>query len=417
MRWRCSGKSCWRTRSGGSVDRVAQLIPNRVKSVCAFLLVAASAVAFAAPAFTEDEVRRIAAHGPWPASWTRDPSNRVSGNASAIDLGERLFFERRLSASGQVSCSHCHLPERNWSDGLPRAVGLEEVDRNAPSVMNVRYQHWFGWDGAHDSLWAQSIRPIVDPREMGESAARAAKLVRDDRDLACRYRRSFGAAPGADDEKVLVDLAKALAAFQETLVSGRTAFDEFRDALVRGDRSAMARYPEAAQRGLSLFIGKGACDLCHIGPAFTNGEFHDTGVAFFVRPGQVDPGRYGGIKKLLADRMNLLGPYNDDPKRSTATGTRHVSLEHRNFGEFKVPSLRNLEASAPYMHNGSLATLRDVVKHYSEINPDRLHSDGEQILKPLHLAQGEIDDLTAFLETLSDRGGNYHRRPFPEDCN
>jgi cytochrome c peroxidase len=388
-----------------------------VKRACVFLILAVTgAAALAAPTFTEEETRKIAAHGPWPAPWIRDPSNRVSGSAAAIDLGERLFFERRLSANGEISCSRCHLPERNWSDGLPRAVGLEEVDRNAPSVVNVRHQHWFGWDGAHDSLWAQSIRPILDPRELGMSAARVAKLVREDKDLSCRYRKTFGSAPDADDEKVLVDLAKALAAFQETLVSGRTAFDEFRDAIARGDRSGVARYPEAAQRGLRTFIGKGACDVCHIGPAFTNGEFHDTGIGFFVRPGEVDPGRHGGIKKLLADRMNLLGPYNDDPKRSTATGTRHVSLEHRNFGEFKVPSLRNLESSAPYMHNGSLASLRDVVKHYSELSPDRLHSDGEAILKPLHLTAGEIDDLTAFLETLSDRGGTYKRRPFPEDC-
>jgi cytochrome c peroxidase len=114
--------------------------------------------------------------------------------------------------------------------------------------------------------------------------------------------------------------------------------------------------------------------------------------------------------------MNLLGAYNDDAKRSTATGTQHVSLEQRNFGEFKVPSLRNLESSMPYMHNGSLATLRDVVKHYSEINPDRLHSDGEAILKPLRLTDGETADLVAFLQTLSDGGGQYQRRPFPEDC-
>ena len=388
-----------------------------MKNACAILLLAAaSAAALAAPAFTEEDTRRIAAHGPWPAPWTRDPSNRVSGNADAIDLGERLFFERRLSANGAISCSRCHLPERNWSDGLPRAMGLEEVDRNAPSVVNVRYQHWFGWDGAHDSLWAQSVRPIVDPREMGASAALVAKLVRGDTDLSCRYRRTFGSAPAADDEKVLVDVAKALAAFQETLVSGRSAFDEFRDALVRGDRNDMSRYPEAAQRGLQIFIGKGSCEVCHVGATFSNGEFHDTGIGYFIRNGRVDPGRYGGIKKLLEDPTNLLGPYNDDPARSTATGTRHVSLEHRNFGEFKVPSLRNLEASAPYMHNGSLASLRDVVKHYSEINLDRLHSDGEQILKPLHLSDGEIADLTSFLESLSDRGGNYHRRPFPEDC-
>jgi len=384
-----------------------------MKGVFLLLFVSVSALAVT---FTDDEARRIQSHGPWPAPWTPDPSNRVSGNASAIDLGERLFFERRLSVNGEISCSHCHLPERNWSDGLPRAVGLAEVDRNAPSVVNVRYHRWFGWDGAHDSLWAQSINPILDPRELGASAARVAKLMRGDSDLACRYRKTFGPAPGADDEKILVDSAKALAAFQETLVSGRTAFDEFRDALTRGDRAAMTRYPEAAQRGLKIFVGKGACDVCHVGPAFTNGEFHDTGIAFFIRPGEVDSGRYGGIKKLLADRTNLLGPYNDDAKRSTAIGTRHVSLEHRNFGEFKVPSLRNLESSAPYMHNGSLASLRDVIKHYSEISPDRLHSDGEAILKALHLTPEEIEDLTAFLGTLSDRGGTYKRRPFPQDC-
>jgi len=385
-----------------------------MKGVCLLLLLA-SATALAAD-FTDEEARKIQSHGPWPAPWSPDPSNRVSGNKSAIDLGERLFFERRLSSNGQISCSRCHLPERNWSDGLPRAVGLAEVDRNAPSVVNVRYHHWFGWDGAHDSLWAQSINPILDPRELGMSTASVAKFVRSDRDLACRYRRTFGAAPGGDDEKILVDAAKALAAFQETLVSGRTAFDDFRDALAHGDRAAMARYPDAAQRGLKIFLGKGACDVCHAGPAFTNGEFHDTGIPFFVRPGEVDPGRYGGIKKLLGDRTNLLGPYNDDPKRSTATGTRHVSLEHRNFGEFKVPSLRNLESSMPYMHNGSLASLREVVKHYSEISPDRLHSDGEAILKALHLTDGETADLVAFLQTLSDRGGRYQRHPFPEDC-
>ena len=386
-----------------------------MKRVLAFLLLAASAAA-AAATFTDDEARKIATHGPWPAPWSPDPSNRVSGNKNAIDLGERLFFERRLSANAALSCSSCHLPERNWTDGLPRAVGLKEVDRNAPSVVNVRYHHWFGWDGAHDSLWAQSINPILEPRELGMSAASLAKFIRSDSDVACRYRKTYGSAPASDDEKVLVDAAKALAAFQETLVSGRTAFDDFRDALARGDQAAMARYPEAAQRGLKLFIGKGVCDTCHSGPAFTNGEFHDTGIPFFVRPGEVDPGRYGGIKKVLADRLNLLGPYNDDPKRSTAIGTRHVSLEQRNFGEFKVPSLRNLESSMPYMHNGSLAGLRDVVKHYSEISRDRLHSDGEAILKPLHLTDGEIADLVAFLETLSDGGGQYKRRPFPEDC-
>ena len=373
------------------------------------------ALAQAAQAFSDAEMRAIASHGPWPPAFRPDPSNRVSGNNEAIALSERLFFERRLSANGEISCSRCHLPERNWTDGEARARGLALTDRNTPSLANVRLQRWFGWDGAHDSLWSQGMRPILDPREMGSSAAQVAKLVREDADLSCRYRKAF-ATPFLDDDKVLVDVAKALAAFQETLASGRTAFDEFRDALLRKDQAGIAKYPEAAKRGLSIFVGKGSCNTCHVGPAFTNGEFHDTGIPFFVEPGRVDPGRHAGIKKLLSSRFNLLGPYNDDLQRATATGTKHVVLEHRNFGEFRTPSLRNLALTAPYMHNGRLATLRDVVNHYSSIGPDRLHSDGEAILKPLKLSERETRDLVAFLESLQDGRGNYRRKAFAEDC-
>jgi len=373
------------------------------------------AAASAAQAASEAEVRAIAAHGPWPPAFRADPSNRASGNPAAIELGERLFFERRLSANGEVSCSRCHLPERNWTDGEARAQGLARVDRNAQSVVNARLQRWFGWDGAQDSLWAQSLRPLLDARELGASAAHVAGLLRADRDLACRYREVFGELP-AEDEAVMVGAAKALAAFQETLVSARTPFDEFRDALLKGDAAGMAKYPEPAKRGLGIFLGKGACNTCHTGPAFSNGEFHDTGVPFFIEPGRVDAGRHEGIRKLRASRFNLLGPYNDDPRRSTATGTTHVTLEHRNFGEFRTPSLRNLALTAPYMHNGRLASLRDVVNHYSTVSPDRLHSDGEAILKPLKLSAQESRDLVAFLESLQDGGANYRRRPLAADC-
>ncbi|MGH8734350.1 MAG: cytochrome-c peroxidase, partial [Burkholderiales bacterium] len=130
-------------------------------------------------------------------------------------------------------------------------------------------------------------------------------------------------------------------------------------------------------------------------------EFADTGVPFFAARGRVDSGRSSGIQKLKASALNLLGRYNDDPAGSTAVGTRHVELQHRNFGEFRVPGLRNVALTAPYMHNGSLATLRDVVKFYSELNEERLHADGERVLKPLKLTQAEIDDVVAFLESLT----------------
>ncbi len=351
---------------------------------------------------SDSQIRSILAHGPWPPSFRKDPSNRVSGNKAAIAFGATLFRDPRLSVSGTISCATCHRADRGLGDGLPRAQGLAIVDRNTPSVANAHLQHWYGWDGAGDSLWAQSLRPIVDSREMGSDYARLAATVRGDTDLRKGYRQAFGVPPPADNEVIAVDVAKALAAFQETLTTGRTPFDDYRDALERGDRIAAARYPLAAQRGLAIFTGKGRCNVCHIGPQFSNGEFHDIGIPFFAGPGRVDAGRYEGIRRLKASRYNLLGPFNDDPARTTATGTRYVASEHRNFGEFKVPSLRNAARTAPYMHNGSLATLRDVVRHYSEIDEDRLHADGERILTPLHLTNAEIDDLVAFLESLDD---------------
>jgi cytochrome c peroxidase len=374
------------------------------------LIVGAGELPEARVSLTEGEVGRILRHGPWPPPWSRDPSNRVSGTKAGIELGERLFFDPRLSPIGTVSCATCHVPQRNWTDGQRRGVGLGVGDRNTLGLANVRLQRWFGWDGASDSLWAQSIRPILEPAEMGGTATQVAALVRGDSELACRYQQAFGRSPSHEgDEGVLVDVGKALAAFQETLSSGRTAFDEFRDALARGDDTAARRYPVAAQRGLRIFIGKGACAVCHVGANFSNGEFDDIGIPFFVGPGRVDRGRYEGIKRVRASQLNLLGMYNDDPDRATATGTRHVSLEHRQWGAFKVPSLRNVGLTAPYMHNGALPTLRAVVRHYSELDEDRLHADGVRILRPLRLAPTEEDDLVAFLDTLSDGTAGYQR--------
>jgi len=365
----------------------------------------------------DQERRLILQHGPWPQPWSPDPSNRVSGKPEAIALGERLFFDARLSSNGSVSCATCHVPERGWTDGRKLAVGMGEVDRNTPSLLNIRHNRWFGWDGANDTLWAQNVRPLLDAREMGLTEKRIAEFIRGDREYACRFGKTFGAPPAADDEAVVVAVGKALAAFQETLVTGRTAFDEFRDALARGDRAAASRYPAPAQRGLRIFVGKGNCNLCHFGPMFSHGEFHEIGIPVFKKSGGVDWGRYEGIKRLRASRFNLLGAYNDDPKRADGIATRHVALLPQTFEQFKVPGLRNVAATAPYMHNGHLATLPDVVRHYSEINLALLHVahvyfdplvpeaiPTDTLLKPLNLTQGEMADVAAFLATLTDPG-------------
>lgn len=364
-------------------------------------LLAPAADAAGAVEFSAAELERIASHGPWPPDWSPDPGNRVSGNPAAIRLGYMLFFEPRLSANRRVACATCHVPGKGFQDGRATARGLADGARNTPGLLNARHQRWFGWDGAHDNLWSASLRPILDPREMGGNSARVARTLRGTPGLDCHYRRVFGNAPHADDPALLMNVAKTLATWQETLVSPATPFDRFRIALERGDTQASAAYPAGARRGLRLFLGRGQCATCHAGPLFSNGEFGDIGMPFFVKPAGVDPGRQGGIKRLLASPYNLLGPHNDDATRDNATGTRFLRPEHRNFGEFKVPSLRNLTLTAPYMHSGSLATLRDVVRHYSELDEDRLHADGERILKPLRLSAAETDDLVAFLVSLS----------------
>ena len=354
------------------------------------------------PFFTEGEIKIILSHGPWPAPAPRDPTNRVSGKLDAIDLGTRLFFDRRLSGNGIMACASCHVPERNWTDNRPRGVGMAEVDRNTPTLVNLRGQRWFGWDGAADSLWSQSLRPIVDTRELAATPRHVARLVRSDEQLSCVYRKAFGVSPSpADDEAVFLDVGKALAAFQETLVSGRTPFDEFRDALARGEPPSFFRYSEPAQRGLKLFVGKGGCTSCHSGPNFTSGEFFNTGLSRLAPRGTPDPGRHAGIRQLRESRFNLLGVANDDATGASAARTRQIALEEGNLGEFKVPSLRNLMLTAPYGRDGSVDTIAEVVRHYSGIDPVRLHARDGRPGRPLNLSPREQTDLVVFLESLS----------------
>ena len=359
--------------------------------------------------FTAEELQRIQSHGPWPPAPQRDASNRVEDQPAAVQLGRRLFFDASLSLSGRVSCASCHVPARAFQDGRPAPADPAPGQRNTPSLLDVAQQRWFGWDGAHDSLWAASMTPLLTGGEMAATPAFLAARVRSSPPLHAAYLRSFAQRPPDDDQQLVVNLGKALAAYQVTLVSPRTAFDHFRDALARGDHRAAGRYPLAAQRGLRIFIGDGNCSVCHSGASFSNGEFADIGVPFFVSGG-VDAGRHVGLQRLLASPLNRLGPHNDagtaDPR---AVQTRHVLPQHRNFGEFRVPGLRQLPHTAPYMHDGSLATIADVVRHYSELNEERLHADGERILRPLRLDAGQAADLVDFLRSL----GQPERRQQP----
>jgi cytochrome c peroxidase len=263
------------------------------------------------PQISGSERLSILSHGPWPPPLARDASNEVSGKIEAVAFGERLFFEPRLSGTGSVLCASCHVPYRAWQDGKPRAFGLQTTELNTPSLFNVRFNRRFGWDGAHHSLASQSLRPLLEPREMRSSASRVADFVRNNAAYRRGYEKTFSRPTPANDGKLLEDVGKALAAFQETLVSGRTPFDEFRDALARGDAAAMARYPADALAGLKVFVAQG-CGACHAGPRFSNGELAGTGA-----------------------------------------------------GAFRIPGLRNAALTAPYMHDGHVPDLEGAVGHAS----------------------------------------------------
>ncbi|MGB0631100.1 MAG: cytochrome-c peroxidase, partial [Alphaproteobacteria bacterium] len=242
--------------------------PSRRIAACLLFVCtgAASAAADTPVTFTEDERTLILSHGPWPVKTGPDPSNRVSGDTAAIAYGKQLFESADLSIDRGRSCLTCHVPELGHGDGRPRGIGRVTVDRNTMPLFNMRLNTWYGWDGKSDNLWAQSIAPILDPRELGMTPEELQPRIAETPGLAAPYRKIFGRDVTAHDaETAMVNIAKALAAYQETITSGKSDFDRFRDALASGDAAGIAAYPAAAKRGAKLFVGRGRCDLCHFG--------------------------------------------------------------------------------------------------------------------------------------------------------
>ncbi|MEY2653283.1 MAG: di-heme enzyme [Pseudomonadota bacterium] len=374
--------------------------------------VLATAAGAAAEGPPDVELAALRTLGPWPPAVPRDPGNAVSGRADAVALGWRLFVDRGLSGDGTLACVDCHRPDQALADGLPRSVGRVVLARHAPSLWNAGLQRWQGWDGAADSLWSQAIRPLLDGREMAATPAHVARRIAADPALSCRHRAVFGMAPDAATpaaaERTLVQAAQAIGAYLATLVSGRTAFDDYRDARLRGGAAAAAaaaRYPADARRGLALFVGEGRCTLCHGGARLSHGEFADIGRPHFSAPGVVDRGREAGIEALRASPYTLAGPWAArDPADASdpALTTRQLRPQPRNLGEFRIPSLRNVAATPPYTHDGSVATLDDMLRHYAELDLDRLHADGSELLRPLGWTAAQRADVIAFLRTLDD---------------
>lgn len=328
--------------------------------------------------------------------------------SAKVELGRQLFFDKRLSRDGTVACATCHVPERAFADGRRIAIGIEGRvgRRNVPTLLNRAYGRTFFWDGRAKALEEQPLEALLNPNEMDLTLEGLGKRLSELPGLSegKSYRERLeevfvyelasipnassprpsppsdgregvvlGATPlrGIIHGQKLDDLdpasqmavqnaAKAIATYVRSLLSGNSAFDRYE----HGDSSALSA---AAKRGLQIFRGKGNCIACHSGPLLSDEEFHNTGVSWGKEPHD--------------------------------SGRLEVTHREQDRGKFKVPTLRNVAQTAPYMHDGSLATLEDVIEFYSKVANPNPNLDRE--VRPLNLAAEEKANLIAFLKSLS----------------
>lgn len=353
-----------------------------------------------------------------------DPSNRYADDERAAAFGEKLFFDTRLSSNGQVACATCHQPELGFQDGLPLAQGVGTTDRRAMPIVGTAYSPWFFWDGRKDSQWAQALGPLENPVEHGSNRTFYAQLVAQH--YRAEYEAIFGplpdlsafpatAAPVTDPEtlaawatltsaqqadvtRIFVNIGKAIAAYERTLLFTASRFDRYAAAVLNGDEAAAQATLTADEiAGLRLFIGKAECIKCHNGPLFTNNDFHNTGVPAVATLPE-DTGRARGAQQVLADEFNCLSQYSDAEPSQCAELRFMVAEGHELVRQYKPPSLRGVAARPPYMHAGQFATLEEVLDHY---NRAPAAPAGHSELEPLTLSEREQQQLIAFLQTLS----------------
>ncbi|KGV19652.1 cytochrome-c peroxidase [Burkholderia pseudomallei] len=312
------------------------------------------------------------------------------GESNAIRLGQRIFFDKRLSADGTVSCSSCHRPEHAFTDGLPRSrgVGGHTGTRNAPSILNAALVNTQFWDGREPSLETQALEPFVNPVEQGlNSLDSLLGIIRGDMGYVDEFRAAFGATEPAITTQ---HIAQALASFERSLVVGDSALDRY---YFGGDKTALS--PEAV-RGFLLFVGRARCSSCHtidpLGAPFTDGQFHTLHVGMSRIDGRLAELTQRVIKsRNHGDSVSALVLGNDEIAQ---LGRFVVTLSPDDIGKFRTPSLRNVALTAPYMHDGSVATLEEAVDQ-------EIYYRTAQSGNPLILTPKEKHDLISFLGSLT----------------
>lgn len=314
--------------------------------------------------------------------------------AAKVALGQRLFFERRLSADKTVACSTCHDPSRAFTDGLPTSIGVGggTGQRNAPTVLNALYDKTQFWDGRVNTLEDQAALPIVNPVEMGQPSLEAALAgIAAEKTYQRAFRSVFGREANGPD------LLRAIAAYERTQVSFDSPFDHF----IAGDRAAI---DDSAKRGWGLFNGQARCNLCHAltdtkadVTNFTDDDFHNIGVNIV----------HHRVVPLAQQAQQLLrSGHAQDVDRAaiqtemSALGRFLVTKKDADIGAFKTPNLRDVLVTGPYFHDGTQETLWDVIDHYNKgagLQNPYLDVD----IQPLALTEAQIGDLVAFLASLT----------------
>ncbi len=362
-----------------------------------------------------------------------DPTNAVADDRRAAALGRRLFFEPRLSGDGTRSCASCHDPNRDWSDGKILSDGAAPGRRHTPSLWNVAFARWFFWDGRADSLWSQALQPIESDAELAGDRLSVYRLIGQDSMLRDEYVAIFADYPEVTERphfsqltstdqlkvnRVFSNLGKAIAAFERTIVTSDSRFDRFVADLRSGTTAESNALNAEEKAGLRIFVGKGQCRFCHVGPEFSDSEFHNLELP--TRKGAaLDLGRQQGIAELLEDPFHSRGVYSDDtegraallkhagyvssiPGPDSGRALALVESEEQTRGAFRTPTLRNVARTAPYMHDGRFSTLREVIDYYTQLEADFVAGPYRHAVHfPLELSDTEIAALVAFLGTLS----------------
>ncbi len=278
--------------------------------------------------------------------------------ASKVELGRYLFYTTDLSRNNKLSCASCHLPSASFADpGKPWSFGVDNRHgaRNAPAIVNPAYDASCFWDGRAASLEDQAVGPIYNPVELDNDSVTVMRALRTDAIFPAMFSRAYG-----DTQITMTRIAYAIASFERTMMSDSSPYDRY----TRGDLSALSA---AAKRGFTLFKSPEVnCISCHSGPNFTDNQYHSNGLDFHYP----DAGRF------------------------------NVTHDPNDIGKFRTPTLRNLVFTAPYMHDGRYNNLLQVVNHYNQGGQHNPTQDPR--VHPLHLTRPQMEDIVAFLKSLSD---------------